>query len=107
MYQLQRIIAGENPSAPSDRSASASPSRSTTTRLPFGDLLTNTGTISISTISATTEGRVVSLLFATALTTTHDASLVLKGAVNATVASGNITLFYNGSGNWPAVSRDF
>ncbi|SDN84521.1 hypothetical protein [Ensifer sp. YR511] len=83
-------------------------SAATITLLPWGDFLTISGTTTISALSASTEDRVVSLLFQSALTLTHGANLVLKGAVNATVASGGImTFLYNGSGNWREVSRNF
>lgn len=83
-------------------------SAATVTLLAWGDFFTISGTTTITAIAASTEARVVSLLFQGALQLTHSANLVLKGAVNATTANGNIiTFLYNGSGVWREVSRNF
>lgn len=62
-----------------------------------------TGTTSITAIASTNswDGRVVTLIFAGALTLTHSSNLALPGSVSITTAANDVALFIQtGSGAW-------
>jgi hypothetical protein len=71
-----------------------------------GDYFSITGTTSITSISSRTAGREVTLVFAAALTLTHNAtSLILPAAANITTAAGDSARMRSeGAGNWRCVA---
>jgi hypothetical protein len=70
-----------------------------------GDYFNVTGTTAITSIESRTAGREITLIFAAALTLTHNStSLILPGGANITTAAGDIArLRSEGSGNWRLV----
>lgn len=66
-----------------------------------------TGTTTITAIASTNswDGRVVTLIFAGALTLTHSSNLALPGSVNATTAANDVATFVQtASGAWRCVA---
>ena len=70
-----------------------------------GDFVKVTGTTTITALGTAPAGVERTVLFAGALTLTHNASsLILPGAANITTASGDVAVFRSeGSGNWRCI----
>jgi hypothetical protein len=78
-------------------------SASSITPLSTGSVFNITGTTAITGIASTNswDGRVVTFIFAGALTLTHGANLALPGSVNITTAANDVATFVQtGSGAW-------
>ncbi|WP_395449968.1 hypothetical protein ACHMW7_09225 [Aminobacter sp. UC22_36] len=70
-----------------------------------GVVITVTGTTGITALGTVSSGAMRTLIFAGALTLTHNAtSLILPGAANITTAAGDVAEFRSkGAGNWVCV----
>jgi hypothetical protein len=78
-------------------------SASTITPPSTGSVFNVTGTTSITTIASTNswDGRIVTFIFAGALTLTHSSNLALPGSANITTAANDIATFVQtASGAW-------
>jgi hypothetical protein len=78
-------------------------SASTITPPSTGSVFNITGTTSITTIASTNswDGRIVTFIFAGALTLTHSSNLALPGSANITTAANDIATFVQtASGAW-------
>lgn len=74
-----------------------------------GDFITITGTTTITALGTAAAGTQRILVFAGALTLTHNAtSLILPRGANITTSAGDIAVMQSlGSGNWQCVSYEF